>query len=90
MNLQMSTYITLNQLDIGESAVIDAVEITPETDERMQLAGVQRLEELGFVPGARLKLMRKGLGGDPLAIRSGTSLFALRKVEASAIRIQRD
>jgi len=90
MNLQMSTYITLNQLDIGESAVIDAVEITPETDERMQLAGVQRLEELGFVPGARLKLMRKGLGGDPLAIRIGTSLFALRKVEASAIRIQRD
>jgi ferrous iron transport protein A len=90
MNLQMSTYITLNQLDIGESAVIDAVEITPETDERMQLAGVQRLEELGFVPGARLKLMRKGLGGDPLAIRIGTSLFALRKAEASAIRIQRD
>jgi len=70
--------------------MIDAVCLDSATDQRMQQTGIHRLEELGFVPGARLTLMRKGLGGDPLAIRIGTSLFALRKVEASAIRILRD
>lgn len=90
MNSHSCSTIGLNQLNPGESAVIFTVGLNSDTDSRMQLAGIQRLEELGFVPGERLMLMRRGLGGDPLAIRIGTSLFALRKVEASAIRVQRD
>jgi ferrous iron transport protein A len=84
------TLITPNQLALGESAMIHAIGIDSKTDQRIQEAGIHRLEELGFVPGARLTLIKRGLGGDPLAIRIGTSLFALRKVEASAIRVIRD
>jgi ferrous iron transport protein A len=90
MTLLTPSLISINQLNLGESAVIQTVGLGPETDKRIQAAGIRRLEELGFVPGERLTLMRRGLGGDPLAIRIGTSLFALRKVEASAIRVQRD
>jgi len=82
--------ISINQLTPGESAVIRFVGLGPETDQRIQVEGIRRLEELGFVPGERLTLMRRGLGGDPLAIRVGTSLFALRRAEASAIRVERD
>lgn len=82
--------ISINQLTPGESAVIRFVGLGPGTDHRIQVEGIRRLEELGFVPGERLTLMRRGLGGDPLAIRVGTSLFALRRAEASAIRVERD
>jgi ferrous iron transport protein A len=90
MNQTSASIISIHQLNPGESAVIQTVGLGPETDPRLLAAGIHRLEELGFVPGERLTLMRRGLGGDPLAIRIGTSLFALRKAEASAIRVQRD
>jgi ferrous iron transport protein A len=90
MTILTSLFISVNELNLGESAVIQTVGLGPDTDKRIQAAGIRRLEELGFVPGARLTLLRRGLGGDPLAIRIGTSLFALRKVEASAIRVERD
>jgi Fe2+ transport system protein FeoA len=48
-----------------------------------------RLRDLGFVPGARCEVVaRMWLGGDPLAVRIGGSTFALRRIEAAAVRVR--
>ena len=51
---------------------------------------ITRLRDLGFTAGARCEVMaRMWLGGDPLVVRVGGSTFALRRAEASAVRVQR-
>ena len=48
-----------------------------------------RLESLGFVPGAAVQVVTKGVfGGDPILIQIGFTRFALRKAEADKIEIQ--
>lgn len=40
----------------------------------------KQLEEIGFIPGEFVQVMRRSLiGGDPLVVRIGLSTFALRK-----------
>lgn len=48
-----------------------------------------RLRDLGFVPGARCEVIARMWFGDPLAVRVGGSTFALRRVEAAAVRVER-
>jgi ferrous iron transport protein A len=49
----------------------------------------QRLEEIGFLPGERVVVLRRGVpGGDPLAVRVGHSTFALRKSEAACVLVR--
>lgn len=49
----------------------------------------RRLMELGFVPGEKIRMLRRGMpGGEPLAIKVGNSTFALRRFEAALIAIQ--
>ncbi|RZL09316.1 MAG: ferrous iron transport protein A [Rubrivivax sp.] len=48
-----------------------------------------RLAEIGFLPGEPLRLIARGLpGGDPLAVRIGSSTFALRRAEAACVRVR--
>ncbi len=48
----------------------------------------RRLIELGFVPGEQVEIVRKVWpGGDPLAVRVGSSVFALRRREAQAVMV---
>ncbi len=82
--------VRISHMAPGESGVILEVGLDPGTDKRMNEEGVRRLQELGFVPGERITVVRRGFpSGDPLAVRVGTSLFALRRVEASAIKVAR-
>lgn len=47
-----------------------------------------RLKELGFLPGARLKVIGFGLlGRDPMAVQINGTKFALRRAEASKILV---
>ena len=56
-----------------------------EQDERVTL----RLKELGFLPGAPLKVIGFGLlGSDPLAIQVNGTKFALRRAEAAKIQVE--
>jgi ferrous iron transport protein A len=49
----------------------------------------RRLMELGFVPGEKIRMLKRGMpGGEPLAIKVGNSTFALRRFEAALISIQ--
>ena len=51
-------------------------------------AALQRLGELGFIPGEPLQLLRRGPGGrEPLAVVIGETMFALRFVEAECIEV---
>lgn len=54
-------------------------------DERVTL----RLKELGFLPGAHLKVIGFGLmGSDPLAVQVNGTKFALRRAEAAKITVE--
>ena len=44
--------------------------------------------ELGFVPGERIRMLRRGFTGGPLAIKVGQSTFALRRFEAALVSIK--
>ena len=47
-----------------------------------------RLLEIGFLPGERLRVVARSFpGGDPLAVRVGSTTFALRRREAGLIRV---
>jgi ferrous iron transport protein A len=48
----------------------------------------RRLVELGFVQGERIEVIEEVRpGGDPIAVRIGSSIFALRRREAQAVMI---
>jgi len=52
---------------------------------------VRRLLELGFVPGERFEIIEEiRPGGDPIAVRIGSSMFALRRREAHAVLVKVD
>lgn len=54
-------------------------------DERITL----RLKELGFLPGALLKVIGYGLlGADPMAVQVNGTKFALRRAEAAKIGVE--
>ncbi|TFW23412.1 FeoA family protein [Duganella callida] len=81
------TVLTLDALPVGASATV--VQVTPgnAADDGVSLA--RRLMELGFVPGEKIRLLKRGMpGGEPLAIKVGNSTFALRRFEAALISIQ--
>jgi ferrous iron transport protein A len=82
------TMTTLDALKAGQSATV--IHLTPgATDERDGGIDVsRRLMELGFVPGERIRMLKGGLPGGPLAVKVGQSTFALRRFEAALISIQ--
>jgi len=56
-------------------------------DARGDLA--ERLAELGFLPGERVRIIARALFGEPLAVRVGSGTFALRRTEAACVRVLR-
>lgn len=74
----------LDRLAKGEHAVIETVE------QRATLDPIAtRLGELGFVPGEIVQVVATGpVGGDPIAVRLGTSRFALRRGEAARVGLR--
>jgi ferrous iron transport protein A len=69
------------------TALVDASALPEGAD---AVALLSRLRDLGFTAGARCEVVaRMWLGGDPLVVRIGGSTFALRRAEASAVRVQR-
>jgi ferrous iron transport protein A len=51
----------------------------------------RRLIEIGFVPGERVQIIEEVWpGGDPMAVRIGSTVFALRRREARAVLVRVD
>ncbi|MES3022596.1 MAG: FeoA domain-containing protein [Pseudomonadota bacterium] len=90
---QAATPITLDCLATGRSGTV--IHLAPSAREpgghvndvdHVDLS--RRLMELGFVPGERIRMLKRGMpGGDPLAVKVGESTFALRRFEAALITI---
>ncbi|MFA9215951.1 MAG: ferrous iron transport protein A [Sphingomonadaceae bacterium] len=79
--------IQLDTLATGASGTVVHVAPGDLADDGADLA--RRLMELGFVPGEKIRLLKRGMpGGEPLAIKVGNSTFALRRFEAALISIQ--
>jgi ferrous iron transport protein A len=82
------TLTTLESLKAGQSATV--IHLAPSHGDGAAGADVsRRLMELGFVPGERIRMLKRGMpGGEPLAIKVGNATFALRRFEAALISIQ--
>jgi ferrous iron transport protein A len=74
----------LEELPLHTDARIVAVE-PRKGRETADLA--ERLAEIGFLPGERVRLLAKALFGEPLAVRVGSDTFALRRAEAACVRV---
>ena len=74
----------IEQLPRGESAIISAIDragLDPDT--------AQRLHELGFDEGVDVELLHRApFGGDPMAVRVGNMVVALRVSMARLIEIE--
>jgi ferrous iron transport protein A len=87
-----SSPINLDALAVGKSGTVVRVAAgnpgsPADADDGADLA--RRLMELGFVPGEKIRMLKRGMpGGEPLAIRVGNSTFALRRFEAALIAVQ--
>jgi len=78
---------TLDALATGHSATV--LSLTPGTAGAGGIDVARRLMELGFVPGERIRMLKRSMpGGDPMAVKVGQSTFALRRFEAALITIQ--
>jgi ferrous iron transport protein A len=76
----------LSQLPNGSHALVtgfasEVPAVGPQT--------LLRLEELGFIAGEPVRMLRRGPGGrEPLAVQVGETFFALRLVEAQCIEVE--
>jgi ferrous iron transport protein A len=81
--------VTLSSLRKGERGTVQAVRDDPQTlgDETRSTVS-RRLLELGFIPGEALEVVAESWpGGDPMAVRLGSALFALRRREAGSVLV---
>lgn len=76
---------SLDELRPGQSGLVAQV-LSHHEDDPISA----RLEELGFVPGEPLSVVALGpLGQEPMLIQIGYTRFALRRVEAQRVMVQR-
>jgi ferrous iron transport protein A len=79
------TLTTLDSLKAGQSGTV--IHLAPSgSGEGIDVP--RRLMELGFVPGERIRMLKRGLPGGPVAVKVGQSTFALRRFEAALVSIQ--
>ncbi|MET0856146.1 MAG: FeoA family protein [Telluria sp.] len=82
-----STLTTLDTLTAGQSGTV--IHLAPAgLDGGAGVDVGRRLMELGFVPGERIRVLRRGIQGGPLAIKVGEATFALRRFEAALVSIK--
>ena len=87
MTTQSNTNASLS-LDLLGDAKDATVLAVQAGDTGMPTDMLRRLVEIGFLPGERVRIIARGLfGGAPLAVRIGTSTFALRLAEARCIQV---
>lgn len=78
---------SLAQLTVGQSARVRELRMPSATHGHGDQL-VLRLLEIGFVPEEEVRVMAVGPGGrEPLAVRVGGTMFALRRHEAEHILV---
>lgn len=77
----MSAAFTLRDLKPGETGRVRS--LTGEGNV------FQRLCEMGFIPGARLRVVRYAPFGDPMQVEIERYHLSLRKAEAALVEVER-
>jgi ferrous iron transport protein A len=83
--------VALADLHKGDRGVVRQVlEIDAGVVGDQQGASIgRRLVEIGFVPGEKIQIIETVWpGGDPMAVRVGSTVFALRRREAQAVLVE--
>lgn len=76
--------MTLTDLPRRTLAIVESVEDQSPNDNISR-----RLRELGFVAGEQVEVVAEGpMGGEPLLVQVGFTRFALRRAEASRVRLR--
>jgi len=76
--------MNLDQVELGNSYRVREI-LAPQ--DAPQLKG--QLEDIGFLPGEPVVVLRKGLlGKGPYMVRVGASTFALRLAEAQMVEVE--
>jgi Fe2+ transport system protein FeoA len=78
--LMVRSYIPLSGMCAGSSGMVDSIHL--ECDDSF------RLREMGFMPGARLRLVRRAPLGDPIEVEIGGAHLALRHADAALIQVR--
>jgi ferrous iron transport protein A len=81
--------VALSELAVGDRAVVVRLRDSHESlGDEVHSTLAQRLLELGFIPGEPVEVVGSiWPGADPMAVRLGRSLFALRRREAAAVLV---
>ncbi len=74
--------MSLAKLGVGASAVIEAIEGESESGVGL------RLLDLGFVPGTRVRVLRRAPLGDPTLYELRGTRLCLRRSEAERVRVR--
>ncbi|MCS6849887.1 MAG: ferrous iron transport protein A [Gemmataceae bacterium] len=74
--------LSLDQLAIGQRAIIDALEATGPL--------LQRLLEMGLLEGEPVEVVAVAPLGDPIEIRLRDYRLSLRRAEAAGVRVRID
>ncbi|QWD99076.1 ferrous iron transport protein A [Polynucleobacter sp. MG-5-Ahmo-C2] len=76
--------MNLDQVELGNLYRVSEVNVPKGAP---QIKG--QLEDIGFLPGEQVTVLRKGLlGKGPYMVRVGASTFALRQSEARMIEVE--
>mgnify|MGYP002700931975 FL=1 len=67
------------QLDVGESAILGEMKLPEEAS--------ARLEEMCFLPGAAIRLVRRAPLGCPIEFEVAGTRLAIREVDAANILV---
>lgn len=87
MTTSENKHCRLDELEDARDAIVVSVH---SADGKLPPELIRRMNEIGFLPGERVRIMARGLpGGTPLAVRVGTSTFALRRIEAQCVQVER-
>ncbi len=83
----LQTAVLLADLAPNRDTTIVSLTAAQGEDEASGL--LQRLAELGFMPGENIRVLRRGPGGrEPIAVQVGDTVFALRRHEASCVQVK--
>jgi ferrous iron transport protein A len=80
--------VALGAAPVGFAGRIEAIRVVGDDRDLPSSELERRLIELGFVEGARVKILHEGLfGRDPIAVRVNEATVALRRREAASILV---
>ena len=83
--------VALGAAPVGFAGRIEAIRVVASDHDLPSSELERRLIELGFVEGARVKILHEGLfGRDPIAVRVNEAAVALRRREAASILVEPD